>query len=145
MKKVLTPQEAKKIFDAANEKYFEGKLKPIPIKSMNSGRVAAYSYQKEKGKIVRRVIFVSSVHKIEKDLFESTVVHEMLHYYLHLKYGKDMGHNKIWEKTIAEYNQKYGLHITTKPDPSVVEYIGDTITAAIHRWLLRQVKRLVHR
>lgn len=145
MKEVLTPIEAKKIFDAANERYFEGKLRPIPIESMCcGGKVAGYSYRKEKGKIVRRVIFVSSVYKIEKDLFESVVVHEMLHYYLHEKYGKNMGHNKVWKKTIAEYNQKYGLHITTRPDPSIIEYIGDdqSIFKTIFMWMLGCIKRL---
>ena len=75
MKEVLTPQEFKKIFDYANKEYFNNELKPIPIKvTSGPGRIASYSWLKDKGKIVKRVMFITKSYKMEKEYFINVVV-----------------------------------------------------------------------
>lgn len=110
---------------------FGGELPPIDITlSKARGFEGKYVYGRRVGllakKIVGRKIVISTYRDLPEREVEDTLIHEMIHYYIHHKGLKDTSpHGRIFKKMMVEINMRWGRNITIskrlKADDIVVD------------------------
>lgn len=83
-------QRLQKIWEAHNRQWFDGKLTPVPIRITRSRRTYGYFNGPDTGG--RPSIRVSTVLADTYQLVADTILHEMVHQYLHAEGWPD------WDK-----------------------------------------------
>ena len=98
----LTETKLKEIFNEWNEKAFEGKL-PIPNFKLTTTKRMLGSYT-----LSNRLISVSVFYDRTENEFVNTIVHEMLHYYIHYFNIKDTSaHGRVWKRMANDLNKRF--------------------------------------
>lgn len=118
-------------FAEYNTQIFGGELPPIEITLTKAKRFEGkYVYGIKRGLFVQKVVGRKIVISICRDLPErevdDTLIHEMIHYYIHHKGLKDTSpHGKIFKKMMMDINIRWGRNLTIskkiKGDEVVVE------------------------
>ena len=98
----LTETKLKEIFNEWNEKAFEGKL-PIPNFKLTTTKRTLGSYT-----LSKRLISISVFYDHTENEFVNTIVHEMLHYYIHYFRIKDTSvHGRVWKRMANDLNKRF--------------------------------------
>ena len=112
----LKIEDVYKYFNEFNEKYFDNYLKPIEIKivdNINSNdlgnHISHIDYTKQDVIFDNIIINQAKMHTF--DIFRNTLVHEMIHYYVNLKYKPN---RILWDMVLttfspSDFNDKYKL------------------------------------
>jgi len=105
-------------FAEYNTQIFGGELPPIEITLTKAKRFEGkYVYGIKRGLFVQKVVGRKIVISICRDLPErevdDTLIHEMIHYYIHHKGLKDTSpHGKIFKKMMMDINIRWGRNLT---------------------------------
>lgn len=98
----LTETKLKEIFNEWNEKAFEGKL-PTPNFKLTTTKRILGSYT-----LSKRLISISVFYDHTENEFVNTIVHEMLHYYIHYFRIKDTSvHGRVWKRMANDLNKRF--------------------------------------
>ena len=82
----------KRWFDEFNRRFFENKLPPAELRVGWNGKHTLGSFSTPAGKCL---ITLNNWYFSPEDEWRDTMIHEMVHYYIYLKYGgKVRGHGK---------------------------------------------------
>ena len=116
MHKLLTVDEAKELYRIANEVYFDGKLpKPRFSTTNNLKALAMYTYSGLSKKKGVYTIYVSTRYKIDTSEYLNIILHEMIHIYVHLKFGPTFfQHGKRFKELATFFNDRYSTNIRKK-------------------------------
>lgn len=125
---IVTKEYIKEKFLEYREKYFKG-MQPLPIPDFFVIHSYKYSgkfewvYPGPRALLKKKAIGISDYWDYTEEQFRDILVHEMLHYYV--TYNRidrnDREHGEAWKKMAAEFNEKYGLHITEKIDVANIQ------------------------
>lgn len=132
------------LFRECKRMYFTENLKTPKMMTFRSKAILAqvsYGEKKYKNNVSKRIIiFFSDLYDYPEDFLRNVMVHEMIHYYIHLHQIEDDGaHGHVFMKMAKEMNEKYGLNIEQTFDASPY-YIGSDKTSLldwIGTWLWR--------
>lgn len=132
------------LFRECKRMYFTENLKTPKMMTFQSKAILAqvsYGEKKYKNNVSKRIIiFFSDLYDYPEDFLRNVMVHEMIHYYIHLHQIEDDGaHGHVFMKMAKEMNEKYGLNIEQTFDASPY-YIGSDKTSLldwIGTWLWR--------
>lgn len=132
------------LFRECKRMYFTENLKTPKIMTFQSKVILAqvsYGEKKYKNNVSKRIIiFFSDLFDYPEDFLRNVMVHEMIHYYIHLHQIEDDDlHGSVFMKMANEMNEKYGLHIEKSFDASPY-YIGTDKTSLLDwivSWLWR--------
>ena len=98
----LTETKLRELFNTWNERAFENKL-PMPNLKVVTTKSTFGTYTHSS-----RTISVSTFYDRTEEEFVNTVVHEMLHYYIHFFKIKDTSsHGRIWKKMANDLNKRF--------------------------------------
>ena len=98
----LTERKLKDLFNEWNERAFEGKL-PTPKLKITTTKSCFGMYTHSS-----RTISISVFYDRTEEEFINTIVHEMLHYYIHFFNIKDTSsHGKVWKKMANDLNKRF--------------------------------------
>lgn len=95
---ILTRKLAEDTFDRCNEKYFDGKLRKIPVKVSARKNVRGYfkfDIDLDNRRLLPKYIMLSDMYDTTQDELTNTMVHEMLHY--HVLCNLDWVSSKDWD------------------------------------------------
>lgn len=128
------------LFRECKNMYLTENIKTPKFMTFSSKNVLAqtsYGPEKYKNGVSKRiVIFFSDLYDFPEELLRNIMVHEMIHYYLHLhRIVEDDQHGPEFMKMANELNEKYGLNVEKtfdaspyyigKDAPSLLDYIGN--------------------
>ncbi len=111
---IASKKEIEKRFAEYNALYFENKLPPCPIKPLIGQGLLAYGeyFSKNRGGPMIRINISRKLQWTDENL-KDTIIHEMLHYYIDLKYGWWLFSHRLppfsWEAKKLE--KKYGFKL----------------------------------
>ena len=108
------------MFAECNHLYFNDELKEIPIEfEPNNVNYGEFYYDITPKGIDNCHIKIADNHERTKKEYVSTLVHEMIHYYLAYKHiDNEITHGEAFLKMSEGFNRKYGLNITERVDCS---------------------------
>lgn len=106
--KIKNKEDVKVLFKKYNMLYFENKLR-TPKFSTFIGKTALGEFFYNDNTKLYVISIARNVDWTEEGL-RNVMVHEMIHYYLKIKYNKT-GHGSAFKKIMNEMNEKYGLNI----------------------------------
>lgn len=117
MKPTLTYIETK--FDEFNRQLFGGQLSRPPIQLSNAKSYLGLCVCKKRRTLLGRTVcydfrlrFSTRLDLPEAEV-EDTIIHEMIHYYIHFNGIKDTSaHGKVFRQMMNDINQRFGRHIT---------------------------------
>jgi predicted SprT family Zn-dependent metalloprotease len=106
---IATKQEIERTFHEWNKKAFNGEL-PTPKFGLFRAKTV-FGYYKA---YPSSTISLSTFYDRPEEEFINTVVHEMLHYYIHYKKIKDTSvHGRVWKRMANDLNRRFPtLHLT---------------------------------
>ncbi len=114
---IASKKEIEKRFAEYNALYFENKLPPCPIKPLIGQGLLAYGeyFSKRRGGPMIRININRQLRWTEED-FKETIIHEMLHYYIDLKYGWWLfsHHLPPFSYEVWKFKRKYGIDLNRK-------------------------------
>ena len=105
-------------FNVFNKEYFDNSL-PLPNFALIQSKtklgefVACRRYDMFGLPFVKSTINISTFYDRPEDQISTTIIHEMIHYYIHYRGIEDTSsHGKEWKKIANEINKKGGWDIT---------------------------------
>ena len=138
--KYMFPDEElmKKWFDEFNERFFESKLPTIALSVVYGGKHSWGSFHEPGRKYPKgfhpeecSISLNGGVFKSETG-WRNTMVHEMVHYCVYMKYGPGKGHGKEFKAEAKRINACSEFKIRThgegrvfRPGPSTIDHWGD--------------------
>ncbi|MBR6264088.1 MAG: SprT-like domain-containing protein [Prevotella sp.] len=106
----ITKQLLEKLFVEYNKKYFDNFLKRPKITTYIGENSMGIFSIKEGRNISEKKISIARNFNLTKEELRDLLLHEMIHEYMYMKYGK-MSHNRQFVKKMNELNKKYGFDI----------------------------------
>ncbi len=130
--KATIPYIEKK-FAEFNAKCFGGKLAPLPIR-LGNGRsfLGKLMYKRRRvpfnwWRYYDFVLVISTRFDLPEEVVEDTILHEMIHYYIHSHRMEDTSaHGKIFRRMMNNINRRYKRHITIRHKYTAEEQESDT-------------------
>lgn len=108
-------------FRALNKMIFNGMLPEIPVLLSDSGRfLGLFSCRFKKDLSGKRVpvdckIRVNARADLPAELFDNTIIHEMIHYYIAWKGIEDnSAHGKVFRRMMKEINARFGCNVCVR-------------------------------
>ncbi len=117
-------------FDEFNGRFFENKLPPLELRVGWNGKHTLGSFYPTAEKCI---ITLNDWFFRPEEEWRNTMVHEMVHYHVYLKYGeKARGHGKEFKaeaKRISDMSefdiQTYARTLVFRPKPSITDHWGE--------------------
>ena len=105
-----------------NKEYFGGKLPKIHFSTYNSKSSWGLIIYNPSNKWKSKISLARNVDWTEAD-FDSTIIHEMVHLYLHIYDPRYRGknplynrpHGKLFKQEARRFKEQYGIDIISKP------------------------------
>jgi len=149
---IMVPNTANltELFRECKRMYFTENIKTPKLMAFSSKNIlaqASYGEEKYKNGVSKRiVIFFSDLYDFPYELLRDIMVHEMIHYYMHLHQIKEEDqHGPKFMAMANEMNEKYGLHIEKTFDASPY-YIGKnapSLLDSVGSFLLTQFQNVL--
>ncbi len=121
----ITIPYIKRKFEEFNQQMFAGKLPMLPIKLSNAktflGMCCFKKRKDENGNVILYdfVLRINTRVEVPENVFEDTIIHEMIHYYIGYNQLKDTSpHGELFHTIMNGINEKYGRHISVSHDPT---------------------------
>ena len=118
---VLTTSYIENKFNLYNELYFGNsiKIKPNFVVSHAKTELGLFHYvfNKARTKIITCTIKISDYYDRNEKEYDNTIIHEMIHMYLTIKYKRNMGHGYEFKNECHRINQ-FGWNISRCTDVS---------------------------
>lgn len=121
----ITIPYIKRKFEEFNQQMFAGKLPILPIKLSNAktflGMCCFKKRKDENGNVILYdfVLRINTRVDVPENVFEDTIIHEMIHYYIGYNQLKDTSpHGELFLTIMNGINEKYGRHISVSHDPT---------------------------
>lgn len=119
-------------FDEFNHLMFEGKLPRVPVRVTRArSYLGLLSYKVKKGLAGKKryhdfLLSVSAVRDLPETVMEDTVIHEMIHLYIHHNGYEDTStHGRLFKEVMNRINLSFNRHITVKHEASEEEKNSD--------------------
>ena len=116
---VPTQSYIKQKFNEFNRQMFGGKLPPIPIEMSDAktflGKCVFKQRRNSSGKLEYYdfKLRINTRADLPEQEVEDTLIHEMIHYYIHFNGIKDTStHGKVFRQMMNDINQRFGRNIT---------------------------------
>lgn len=101
-------------FAIFNEQCFGGKLPPVTL-LVNNARSRLGVFRHVLGREDGNCIAVSRAYDMDKDALDDVLLHEMIHYYLHVSGASDpTPHGPNFLAVMAEINSRFGRNISVR-------------------------------
>lgn len=106
-------------FGEFNHLIFDDKLPMLPIQLSNAKTFLGMLVFKKRRKLFGKIelydfrLRISTRLDLPETEVEDTIIHEMIHYYIHYNGIKDTSaHGKVFRQMMGDINLRYGRHIT---------------------------------
>ena len=118
-------------FNVFNKEYFDNSL-PLPNFALIKNKtklgefVACRRYDMFGIPFGKSTINISTFYDRPEDEISNTIIHEMIHYYIHFNHIVDTSsHGHVWKSMADEINKKGGWHISRTSSVDGCEVNGD--------------------
>ncbi len=137
MKATLRYVEGK--FGEFNARMFGGVLPPIPVRLSDASRfLGMFVCRRQPGRLGRPAtetceLRINTRMDLPEEVVEDTIIHEMIHYYIHHRGLRDSSpHGPVFRKIMADINATHGRNVTVS-----FRHTPETARQAVdsrHRW-----------
>ncbi len=106
-------------FDRFNSEIFGGELPLVPIKASTArGYLGRMAWEVKRGPLGREKptnfrMLINCTRDLPQNVWEDTIIHEMIHYYIAWKGIKDTSsHGKVFRQMMEKINREHGRNVT---------------------------------